>query len=99
MADPASASRAALIACGRSIGACEVRGPVRLPCAVVVRERLLPACMIMVDLAPEVAHLDRAAFVLIERVELAAIAREAAYGRHWIELAERAVDPVDRPLP
>src|SRR5262245_12338787 len=93
-----AALRAAGLADRGRVRAREVRGPVGFPMAVVVRERLVPARVVVVHLVPGEADLHRLAAVDVLAVELAVLAVEAADdGR--LEPTALAADPVDRPLP
>src|SRR5262249_44668163 len=72
-----SSFRAAGLTGRRVVGPHKVRRPVRLPRAVVIRERLLPMGMIAVELIPRVADFHGATIVLVLAVEGAVIAVEA----------------------
>ena len=81
------------------ISARKVSDPIGLPGVVVIRERLLPAGVIVIDLVPQVAHLDRSAFILVLSVELPVMALEASDHGWGLQFARGAADPIDRPLP
>src|SRR5262245_34044447 len=93
----ALALRPACLARRGRVGTLEVGGPVGLPRVVVVRERLLPSSMLVVELVPRKADLDRATPVLVFAVELAVVAIEAPDHRR-VQRPGRTADPVDRPL-
>jgi hypothetical protein len=95
--DAASALRPAGIAHRGRIGAHEVRRPVGLPGAVVIRKGLLPAGVVAVQLVPDETDLDGSAVVGVLAVKLAALAIEAADHR-CAHHAGGAAYPVDRPL-
>src|SRR5262245_22399224 len=75
----------------------KIRGPVRLPRTIVIRERLFPFGVIAINLVPHVAHADRTLIVPILTVELSMIAGEAAH-HPQIQFPGGAVESVDRPL-
>src|ERR1700735_3906852 len=82
----------------RGIRPSEVGDPVRLPGLVVIRKRLAPPGMVMIDFVPLVPYFHRPVIVLVLRVEFAAVALESSNDRDRVERSSRAVDPVDRPL-
>src|SRR5262249_2165665 len=92
-----SSFRAAGLTGRRVVGPHKVRRPVRLPRAVVIRERLLPMGMIAVELIPRVADFHGATIVLVLAVEGAVIAVEAP-GHRRFQPPTGATYPIDRPL-
>src|SRR6185436_11702231 len=92
-----SALRPAGLADLGRVRAREVCGPVGLPVAVVVRERLIPARVVVIHLVPGVANLHWLSAVDVFTVELAMLAVESADDRR-LEPAAFAAHPIDRPL-
>src|SRR6266705_712445 len=92
------ALRTTVLAKFRGVGSAEVGPPVRFPTLIVIRKRLLPSCMIVVEYRPQVQDSDRATTVAIFSVKFAAVSFEAAYHRHRVQRAGGAAPPINGPL-